>query len=263
MSIGLTDRRLILAIAFVAAGCRRDVPVASVSAEPAALRVGYGQCTPIRLEWTIFRQLQGLRGKPVVFVHLYDGKKIVRAFDHDANWQWTAGTRWIDEVEVCQSLFALPIPRGTYALRVGLYDSVEGKRWPLQVNGPEVAPQAYKVADVEVPPAIPLPSLRYRGLWSPIRRNPRHTQVPALRWLHREGTITVRGGAGSRIHFALVLEAAPLLITYGGQTHRLELGRQTWHVPIAGDEEVIHFAPARPIAPRARTVTIEHVAIER
>ena len=262
MSTGSIDLRLAAALSLVllAQSCRRDVPVASVTSEPARFQLQHGRCAPVRLEWTILRRLDGVEGQPKVFIHLYQGRKIARAFDHDANWEWTAGRRWIEEVEICQSSFEPPLPDGTYGLRIGLYDGRSGKRWPLHVQGEEVAPRAYKVADVNVTSARGLPSLRFRGLWSPLRRRGTRTEG---RWLHREGTIIVRGGGGSRLHLSVSVSEAPLLITYGNERHRLGLGHQTWHVPIASDEEVIAFAPAHPIPPRSRTVTIEHVAFHQ
>lgn len=248
----------IAALALLALSCdERPVPIASVRAEPATLRLEQGTCATIRLRWTALRALEG---RQVVFVHLYDGKKIVRTYDHEANWPFTPGTSWIEEIEICHSLLAPPVPPGSYTLRIGLYDGASGSRIPLHVDADEVARRAYKVAGVDVAAPRPTPALHYRGSWSPVRRQSGDGQIPAVRWLHRSGEILVRGGAGSRLHLGLHLYDAPLLLTHRGITHLLGTGRQTWHVPLAAEEEVISFAPAKATGPRGRTVTIEHVA---
>ena len=265
MCTGLTEFRLcaLALIAVLAIACNRPAPVASLAAEPPRVKIEYGRCAPVTLEWSKLRPPAGATGRPVVFVHLHDGKRLVRSFDHPANWPWRPGTSWIEQLEICQSALASPVPPGNYVLRVGVYDSDSGKRWPLATELKEVADHAYKVADVEVAGRVPLPDVKYRGLWSPVRRRVGDGQIPSTRWLHRDGSILVRGGRGQRLHLEVSVKDSPLLITHGGTSHRLEAGRQTWHVALAADEETIQFAPVLTVAPRQRTVTIESLAFHR
>jgi hypothetical protein len=246
-----------LLMAVLAVSCRRaEIPAARLTTEPASLQIAHGRCESVRLRWSELRPVD----RPVVFVHLHDGRNVVRTFDHPANWPWTPGSSWIEDVEICQSSLAPPLPPGRYLLRAGVYDARSGRRLPLRARGKEVAKNGYMIGDIESVAPRAHPSIRFRGQWSAVRREVMDRQVPAVRWLHGDGSIAIRGGSGLRLHLSLLLEHAPLRLTHRGVTYRLDRGRHTWHVALASGDEVIFFEPALRLNRRARTATIEQLA---
>lgn len=184
-----------LPLAGALAGCGgpEAESVARLAVEPMSLELPYGSFADLRLRWTPTRELGALEESPRVFVHLLDSEgDLVRTFDHDATGGWRVGQEADYELRIYQSLLAPPLPPGTYALTVGLYDPAGGERWGLETSGEQVGRSEYRVATVEVPSgaggSVRVPAVQFGPSWSPTLAGG-DRQVVAFRWLSEEGTV--------------------------------------------------------------------------
>ena len=176
--------------------CGKPSPVGQVEVRPQSPKVGYPEMRELHLAWQPTAGLDPADGQPTVFVHLLDGRgQIVRTYDHLFPQAWQEGTPVPDGVRIFQSALALPIPPGRYRLTLGLYGNKSGKRWPLDVAGPDLGRHEYQVAEVEVPPPADHPRLAFEGPWLPSESGGSR-QVVTLRWLDGAGVLKVEGVPG-------------------------------------------------------------------
>jgi hypothetical protein len=216
MKLGARRAIGILALgASVLAGgaCRRSNPVGALAVEPPTVKLPHPFVSPLTLRWTPSAELDGLRGRPRVFVHVLDGgRKLLRTFDHPLPEAWTPGRAQSYEIELYQSAIAEPLAAGPYEMTFGLYDDAGKNRWPLTVDGEEVGRREYRLATLVVPPvAPPSPSFQFAGGWMPVEPGS-SKQVVARRCLRGEGSIAVVSPPGP----GAVRVAASLLGGEGG-----------------------------------------------
>ncbi|HEV7515614.1 MAG TPA: hypothetical protein VGR07_04875 [Thermoanaerobaculia bacterium] len=180
----------------LAVACGKPAPVAQVEVLPQSLTLGYPEIRELHLAWGPAAGLDPEAGQPTVFVHLLDrGGKIVRTYDHPFPQPWQEGTPVTDEVKIFQSALASPLLPGHYQLTLGLYGNKSGKRWPLEVAGPDRGRYEYQVAEVEVPPPSAGPRLAFAGHWL-ASESGGSRQIVTLRWLDGPGALRVEGLAG-------------------------------------------------------------------
>ena len=181
---------LCLALAVAASGCRKEGPVAELTAEPSELRLDHPNFALLTLTFRITGEPPGGPGPlPIVFVHLLDGAgTVVRTFDHPFPAPWRVDATVSDPVTLYQSALAPPLAPGRYRLTVGLYDPE--RCWPLAA-GVEADRREYVAATVTVGGADPsVPSFDFAGGWQP--PEPRgDVQVLTQRWLSGEGRLRV------------------------------------------------------------------------
>ncbi len=143
-------RSLPLLLIVFALACREKSPAAHVRVVEKNMRLPFGRCTPVTLEWDMLRPLDRLGGKPVVFVHLLlPPHDVVRTFDHPFEGQWKPGSKQTYKLDLCQSLDAPRINPGSYIISAGLYDGADGDRWPLSSDMREVGTFEYAVANAQ------------------------------------------------------------------------------------------------------------------
>jgi hypothetical protein len=190
-------RRAILVVilgAAVLAGaaCERSRPVARLSLQASTVNLGYPLVAQLGFRWTPTAALDGLEGKPLVFVHVLDGgRRLLRTFDHPLPEVWTPGRPQSYEIELYQSAIGEPLPPGAYEVTGGLYEHGTRKRWPLAVAGEEVGRREYRLATLVVPPSSPSsPTFEFAGAWFPVEPRP-SKQVLTRRCLGGEGRIVV------------------------------------------------------------------------
>jgi hypothetical protein len=185
------------AVGLAGIACRGSRPVGALTVQPASVNLPRAFAAPITLRWTPAVALDGLQGRPRVFVHVLDGgRKLLRTFDHPLPEPWAPGRAQSYEVELYQSAIAEPLPAGAYEMTFGLYDDAGRNRWPLAVQGEEVGRREYRLATLVVPPAAPpSPSFQFAGGWMPVEPGS-SKQVVARRCLSGEGSIAVVGPPG-------------------------------------------------------------------
>jgi hypothetical protein len=171
--------------------CGRSRPVGDLSVRPTTVNLAYPFVAPLSLRWIPIARLDGLHGKPRVFVHVLDsGRRLLRTFDHPLREAWTPGREQSYEIELYQSAIAERLPAGAHEMTFGLYDDA-GNRWPLAVEGEEVGRREYRLATLVVPSsAAPSPTFQFSSAWLPIEPGPSR-QVVARRCLRTEGSISV------------------------------------------------------------------------
>jgi hypothetical protein len=175
--------------------CARKDPAGRLRVEPAALDLAHGRCATLRLDWSATRELDRLRGRPFVFVHLLDRpNSVVRTFDHPVPRVWQAGQSWSYALDICSSALVEPIPPGDYLLTAGLYEPGWGYRWPLETGSDEVAEREYRVGRVKVAAGARSPSLDLSGGWSALERTS-DRQILGRRRLEGPASIRVGGAA--------------------------------------------------------------------
>jgi hypothetical protein len=172
--------------------CGRSRPVGNISVRPTTVNLAYPFVAPLSLRWIPITALDGLQGKPRVFVHVLDsGRRLLRTFDHPLREAWTPGREQSYEIELYQSAIAERLPAGAHDVTFGLYDDAGKTRWPLVVEGEEVGRREYRLATLVVPSsAAPSPTFQFSSAWLPIEPGP-SKQVVARRCLRTEGSILV------------------------------------------------------------------------
>lgn len=178
----------VVAIGLALAACGpTEVPVASLSVEPATLTLPYPGYTDVRLDFVMTEPLDA-ESSPLVFVHLLDeAGDVVRTFDHPFPEPWRPGSTVSDTVTLQQSALAPPLPTGTYDLTVGLYRG--DRRWPLETDASTSGRAEYRVAEVTVPEdGAKAPMLHFSPAWMATEAG-RDAQVLARRWLAQDGTL--------------------------------------------------------------------------
>jgi hypothetical protein len=183
---------LLAAISCAGAACRGSRPVGRLAVTPTRITVATPLAVPLALRWTPESLLDGVVGKPRVFVHVLDGaRRIQRTFDHPLPEVWTPGREQTYEIEVFLSAIGDPLPAGAYEMTFGLYDDRGRERWPLAVDGEEVGRREYRLATLVVDPERgPAPAFGFTGGWMPVEPGP-SKQVVARRCLRGEGRIGV------------------------------------------------------------------------
>lgn len=181
--------------------CRgRSNSVGRFEVKPAQIRLGYPQCAQLHLAFLPTAPLGALDGPARVFVHIVDSdRKVLRTFDHPLPRAWQPGATQEYDVPLCQSALAPPLPAGSLALTVGLYDSRSDARFPLDGAGPEVGRCEYRAATVDASyPVSVEPMFTFRGAWTDTEMGT-DRQVLARRFLTGAGTIRVdtAGRAGN------------------------------------------------------------------
>lgn len=190
---------LALSVAIGLAACgAEEPPVAELTIDPPELDLGYSEVRRVRLSWTPLAPLAegerdgvtSLDGSPRVFVHLIDSPgSVLRTYDHEFPAEWSVGEEVEYLVEIHQSALGPPLKAGRYGLTVGLY-SIDGRRWPLAVEGTEVDRHEYRVGSIEVAPPSVSPVFRFSDSWRPIESG-LDRQVLGRRWLIDEGSIWI------------------------------------------------------------------------
>jgi hypothetical protein len=188
------------AFSLAGAACRRSRPVGALAVQPATVSLPHAFASAIKLEFTPNAPLDGIQGKPRVFVHVLDGgRRLLRTFDHPLPGPWAPGRSQSYEVELYQSAIGEPLPAGSYEMTFGLYDDAGKNRWPLAVGGEEVGRREYRLATLVVPPAAPpAPSFQFAGDWQPVEPGS-SKQVVARRCLRGEGSIAIVAPPGPGI----------------------------------------------------------------
>lgn len=181
---------LVLFVLFAANGCERSAPpVAELSVQPADVRLAFPQTVPLDFEWKIGAPLEGLEGKPRVFLHLLDKDgEVIRTFDHPVPFDWRPGSTESYSWSLEQSALVPALEEGSYGLTVGLYDSAEN-RWPLSVTGEQVADAEYQVATVTATrEESGFPRFYFSASWLPVEGGT-DRQVLGRRWLSEDGVL--------------------------------------------------------------------------
>ena len=180
--------------------------MANLTVRPVTVNVPYPFVSPLTLRWIAITGLDGLEGKPRVFVHVLDaGRRILRTFDHPLPKTWTPGEEQTYELEVYQSAIADRLPAGAYEMTFGLHDDGGKTRWPLAVEGEEVGRREYRLATLVVPSvAAPAPAFQFSGGWQPVEPGS-SKQVVARRCLRTDGSISVSAPAPGRVRVATSL----------------------------------------------------------
>ena len=181
---------LVLAAILVVTACGRPPePVARLVADPRRVELGAGRVAELALRFEILRPLD-TPARPLVFVHLRSaGGEVVRTFDHPLPAVWDVESVVVDELRLYHSALGPPLPPGSYALTVGIYDG-GSRRWALAVEGDESDRMEYRVAEVVVPEASPVPVYTFSEGWQSASRGT-DAQVVARRWLVEDGEITL------------------------------------------------------------------------
>lgn len=189
-------RRAVFIVLFGSAvlsmACGRSRPTGSLSVRPATVNLAYPFVAPLTLRWIPSAGLDGLQGKPRVFVHVLDGaRRLFRTFDHPLPEAWTPGREQTYEIELYQSAIGERLPAGAYEMTFGLYDDAGKMRWPLAVEGEEVGRREYRLATLVVPAAAPsAPAYQFTGGWLPVEPGS-SKQIVARRCLRTPGSISV------------------------------------------------------------------------
>ena len=250
-------KSLILACAFL--GCSDPAPVAAVRAEPKSISLAHGECATVRSTWEMLAPLEDLQGSPTVFVHLYHrDRRTQRTFDHPISFPWQPQTRAAHSFVVCHSELARPIAADPYLLRVGLYDNGSGERWPLRIEGEELARHAYALTEV----AIQLDSFPSRytfsGRWSDEEGAPDDQQHPTSRVLAGEGAVSVEDApAPGYMVTRLQVGDGGATLEHGNRPQQLTAGTHLIRTPLA------HGAATLRIQPRSAPVVLRELGIER
>lgn len=189
------------ALVLAPAACRaKSGSVGRLDVKPAEIRLGYPQCADLHLAFRPAAPLGALDGPARVFVHIVDSdRKVLRTFDHPLPQPWRPGQPQEYDVPLCQSALAPPLPAGSFALTVGLYDARSDQRFPLDGAGAEVGRCEYRAATVDASyPVSVEPMFAFRGAWGEIEIGS-DKQVLGRRYLPGAGTIHVdtAGRAGS------------------------------------------------------------------
>ena len=168
------------------AACQPQEPVARLQASPRTLTLPYPHTATLELTWQPLRPLDIPTSELIVFVHLIDQEgKVQRTFDHPFPEAWAEGNEVRYPLDLHQSAIAPPIPPGNYKLTVGLY-AASGRRWPLEVDAPEVDDEEYALIEVDIPyPVMATPRFTFSDAW----KAPQDTgfrQIMAHRWLSEE-----------------------------------------------------------------------------
>ncbi len=179
---------LVLAAGLVACATPEE-PVAAVLVAPTSLTLHYSEVREIELTFSIHSPL-GEGVAPRVFVHLFEEPvEVLRTFDYPFPGEWRSGESLTHSLRLHQSALGPPLRAGRYRLSVGLYD-VDGRRWPLDVDGEEIDDMEYVAAEVVVAESGSLPMFRFSESWEAVEPGPGR-QILARRWLAGEGAIGV------------------------------------------------------------------------
>lgn len=250
----------------LAANCgRSSQPAGTLAVAPASVRLGYPQSVPARLDWKPARALDRQKGRPLVFVHLFDREKkprnLLRTYDYPLAKPWRAGQPLSDEIDLYQSALAQPLPPGRYVLSAGLYDSAGGERWPLDAPVSLMGRMEYRVGSVEVTGPDPsAPAFEMTGAWLPLETGS-GKQILARRCLAGSGTLAA-SGAGSNGSVRMLVSdplegPAEVRVTSSCEPSRIETisaGQKWLDFPIAqGGRCEIGFEPAPPAQARPPT----------
>lgn len=187
-----------LLLAAAGGACRGKMePVARVTVAPPTVTLAYPGLARLDTTWEATVPIDALGAPPVVFVHLLDAAgKPDRTFDHPFPEGWRTGAPMTDTIALWQSAMAPPLAPGRYPLSLGIWDPASGRRWPLAVDGAEVARDEYIVATVEV---LPAPSsgaaVAFTAGWLPVEPTGDH-QTFARRWLIEPGRLEFTGLGG-------------------------------------------------------------------
>jgi len=200
----------------VGAACGRSRPVGNLKVDPRTVNLPYPHVAPLNLRLEPTGVLEGLQGKPRVFVHVLDGgRRLLRTFDHPLPENWTPGRAQSYEIELYQSAIAERLPTGAYEMTFGLYDDSGKSRWPLAVDGEEVGRREYRLAALVVPAADgPSPSFEFTGTWLPVEPGS-SKQVVARRCLTGEGAIVVAPPSAGTVRLAASIKTSDGAATGG------------------------------------------------
>jgi hypothetical protein len=157
-------------LAILALSCKEKTPAAHVRLVEKNVKLPFGRCVPVTLEWQMLRPLDRQDGKPVVFLHLLlPPHDVVRTFDHPFPADWRPGSKHTYQYDLCQSLDAPRINPGPYSFSAGLYDSADGERWPLSSDGREIGTFEYAVGDGQaVDEGEVVRGIKLEGDWGPL-----------------------------------------------------------------------------------------------
>jgi hypothetical protein len=185
------NTRHLLAVALLTiftVACRDKTPAAHVRMMEKNVKLPFGRCTPVTLEWDMRRPLDRASGKPVVFLHLLlPPHDVVRTFDHPFPAEWRAGSKHTYKHDLCQSIDAPRINPGSYIISAGLYDGGDGERWPLTTDGREVGKMEYAIGDAEaLDEGDVVRAIEFDGGWGPLE-SAGDRQVVARRLFHKGG----------------------------------------------------------------------------
>jgi len=198
----------LMALAAVATACvAPQDPVASVSVSPSSVRLLYSEVQTIDFEFSVLAPIDE-GANPRVFVHLYEEPvDVLRTFDHPFPGEWQPGATVRHRLRIYQSALGPPLRAGRYFLSVGLYD-IDGRRWPLEIDGEEIDRMEYAVAEIVVTEDSALPMFRFSDAWEPIEAG-QGRQILGRRWLAGEGSLWVTETASAdSIWMQLQLPAA-------------------------------------------------------
>ena len=197
--------------------------MASVSLEPADLRLPYPGFATTELVWQMEEPLADFSGDLLVFVHLLDAEgNVERTYDHPLPFAWRPGSSESYELMLYQSALAPPLDSGNYRLSLGLYEA-GGQRWALSGAGEEVASLEYHLATVSTegdPSAVPM--FYFSPSWLPLEAGT-DVQVLGRRWLTDEGTIRVAeipdsGTVWMQLHISEAIEGVEEMSFLEGET---------------------------------------------
>lgn len=168
-----------LLLVFTIAGCGdRTPPAGSVAVTPAEVPLFYPGFSAIELAWSPTESLTDLQGDLRASIHLVGDGEVLRTFDRTLDFEWTPGTTQELSGMLFQSALAPPLERGTYELRIGLYDGA-GHTWKLDGPGATV-----RVEDQ----AAGFPAFYFAPEWLPIEGGT-DRQILGRRWLQADGVI--------------------------------------------------------------------------
>ncbi len=187
--IGRSQLKLLAACILLAPcilACRQQAPVARLQVSPQALALPYPHSAFLELSWLPLAPLDVASSELLVFVHLIDQEgKVRRTFDHRFPETWAEGSEITYPLELHQSAIAPPLPPGSYDLPLGLYEA-SGRRWPLDIEAPEVDDEEYVLAEVAIPyPVMATPRFHFSDAWE-ATQDTGLRQVVAHRWLNEQ-----------------------------------------------------------------------------
>lgn len=235
--------RVLLLLVVFSFACREKTPAAHVRVLDKNIRLPFGRCTPITLEWNMLRPLDDLDGKPVVYVHLLlPPHDTVRTFDHPFPVDWRAGSKHTYKYDLCQSIDAPRINPGSYIISVGLYDSADGERWPLSADGREVGTFEYAVADVQATDeGNASRSIQLTGGWGPLT-SADDRQIVARRMIQGpSASIVMTDKVSDTLRLGFGVNGNALTVTNTcapGETRSVPAGFHTFEFPACAGGEI-------------------------
>lgn len=190
----------VLASVLTACGEEVSEPVAELQVEPTTAVLGPGGTTTLTTRWQMEAPLEGGdEASPHVFVHLLDSEgRLLRTFDHPLPFAWQPGEQAAAELPLWLSVLDPSLPAGAYPLRIGLYDRVSGRKWPVRAGeGQEAtASDTAVLSSFEVrAPGEGAPAITFPAGWYPPHLS-EDLQVLARRWMESRGQIRLAGLPG-------------------------------------------------------------------